>query len=536
MQDEARALARRLGLGRCPEVWLLPGPVPPLVWAVGGRARLYFPRDLLRHLTPESRAALLIHELAHLRRRDHWVRALEWLATGFFWWYPLVWLGSRRLHAAEEECCDAWVVSEMPGAGTTYAGALLETVDFLADTPNADMLSPAAGAFGSTCSLKRRLTLIMSDGPSRSLSLPGRLALIGLALLLLPFGLTRARLAPAAAVGVPPSGGKDRLKPELPPIPQAEEPLTYESRPVTLRSAQAEGAFPLLCLACSPDGKTLAIGGDEKVVLLLDAADGRLLGRLEGHEDAVSGVAFSPDGRTLATAGFDHTVRLWDVPGARPRAVLAGHENWVFAVAFSPDGRTLASAGYDKAVRLWDADTGRGLAALTGHGGGVRCLAFAPDGRSLVSGSADQTVRVWDLETRQVRATFKGHEDIVRTVCFAPDGRTIASVGEDNTLRLWDLATGRQAGLHVHDDMVLAAAFSPHGRSLVTACADMAVRVLDPAGATLRGRLTGHTDVATCIAFRPDGRVVYTAGLDRTVRRWPGASPAGGRGGAGRVK
>ena len=41
--------ARHVGLGRCPGVWLVPGPVPPLLWAVG-RPRLLFPRTLLRQL------------------------------------------------------------------------------------------------------------------------------------------------------------------------------------------------------------------------------------------------------------------------------------------------------------------------------------------------------------------------------------------------------------------------------------------------------------------------------------------------------
>ena len=116
------------------------------LWAVGGRAGLFFPESLLKHIEEPGRSALLVHELAHLRRRDHWVRWLELIVAGLYWWYPLVWLACRRLQAAEEECCDAWVVSELPGYGDAYAGALLETVDFLSAGPPPFRPSPAASA------------------------------------------------------------------------------------------------------------------------------------------------------------------------------------------------------------------------------------------------------------------------------------------------------------------------------------------------------------------------------------------------------
>ena len=67
-----------------------------------------------------------------------------------------------------------------------------------------------------------------------------------------------------------------------------------------------------------------------------------------------STVAFSPDGKTLAGGGGDRVVKLWDVATGRPLAVLPGHEGYIASLAFSPDGRTLATGGQDALVGLFE--------------------------------------------------------------------------------------------------------------------------------------------------------------------------------------
>ena len=97
-------------------------------------------------------------------------------------------------------------------------------------------------------------------------------------------------------------------------------------------------------VAFSPDGRTLAGGGDEDTVHLWDVATGTLRHTLEGHGDGVHSVAFSPDGRILASGGGDNTIHLWDAAAGSLRHVLKGHTDYVLSVAFDPDARTLARA------------------------------------------------------------------------------------------------------------------------------------------------------------------------------------------------
>src|SRR5439155_24399199 len=81
-------------------------------------------------------------------------------------------------------CCDAWVVSQLPGAGKTYATALLETLDFLSGARPATPL--LASGIGQVSDLKRRLTMIMCASTPRALSWRGTLAVLALGLLVLP--------------------------------------------------------------------------------------------------------------------------------------------------------------------------------------------------------------------------------------------------------------------------------------------------------------------------------------------------------------
>jgi beta-lactamase regulating signal transducer with metallopeptidase domain len=222
-QQNADDLARRIGLGSCPTIFLVPGAVSPMVWGLGRRLCLLFPAGLLPRLDAEGQIALLAHELAHVRRRDHWLRVVELVVTALYWWHPVVWWARRELHDAEELCCDAWAVWASGGEGRPYGLALFQAVAFVSRARRP--LPEGACGVGQMSHLKRRLTMVMQGNTSRSLSWTGLGLVLALGLLLLPLFPAQGQVQPTSQPA--PKDDRDR---EIDALKKAIEVLENEKR------------------------------------------------------------------------------------------------------------------------------------------------------------------------------------------------------------------------------------------------------------------------------------------------------------------
>jgi len=158
---EVAIVANRLGV-RVPDVRVLGGLTSPVIWCLW-RPVLLWPAGLECRLRGEGKRAVIAHELAHLRRRDHWVRRLEMIAAVLHWWNPLFWLARKKMRADAELACDAWATGQADRRA--YAEALLEVCSFNPRRRPA----PAVGVFGEgRRAMQERLTMIMRDrGPCR---------------------------------------------------------------------------------------------------------------------------------------------------------------------------------------------------------------------------------------------------------------------------------------------------------------------------------------------------------------------------------
>lgn len=291
-------------------------------------------------------------------------------------------------------------------------------------------------------------------------------------------------------------------------------------------------------LAFSPDGATLASGGNDGSIVLWTAATGQPIGSpLVGHHQRIFSLAFSPNGRILASGSEDRNVILWDVQkGAAIGRPLSGHEpwplgydSWGLSVAFSPDGRTLASAAKDRNVVLWDVGSRSPLGdPLKGHMAPPMAVAFSADGRSLLSLSRDNVALEWASDPLSVLGRPLGSgSDGVSSVAFSPDSKILASAStEDHTVALWEPESGRpvRVPLAGQTSRILSLGFTTDGSKLLSAAKDRVIEWPVTGGTAKSRALKGTDDAVSRVAFSPDGNsTAWSDGFMLILRTGPAA-------------
>jgi len=168
----ACGIAEKLGLDRAPELRV--GGDAPAPWLVGLRKPIVVvPRALTAPDRRTELTAALTHELAHLRRRDVWLRLVQVAIGALFFFWPVVRWINRRIDTAREMACDAWAVAEGPLPAADYARMLVRLVR------DAQPAAAHALHFAATPGLLRgRVESVMSSQRGPRL---GALGAIGLA-------------------------------------------------------------------------------------------------------------------------------------------------------------------------------------------------------------------------------------------------------------------------------------------------------------------------------------------------------------------
>ena len=298
--------------------------------------------------------------------------------------------------------------------------------------------------------------------------------------------------------------------------------------PTTLRSA-----------GFSSDGSRLAVGGDDKLVRLLDA-DGTPIEQFAAEGPVLAAVVV--DAKHVIGAGADKFARLW----TSSLVWQTKHAGPVTAAVISNKSEVYAG-GADKFVRVTNLADGKEVRSLPQESAVVR-LALSPDGAKLAVLDAAKKVHVWNLAAAtkpektiavppttvdialnvagqhlavatgaEVRVydvalgkeieVFRDHTGPVERVSFL-DAKTLVTAGKDNAARL--LTIGVVGAIDV-GSATAALHFNAAGTQMATGGADKTLRIWDLAKKTVIRTLGPKADAIRTAMFSPDGTQVAAA-------------------------
>ncbi len=164
----AGILAARLGIRS--RVGLLQSKQIEIPMTVGAwRSIVMLPADA-DQWSQQCRNVVLLHELAHVKRRDCLIQNLAQLACAFYWFNPLVWMTAKRLRVERELACDDRVL-EAGTKATDYANHLVDIARAFKSNgyDGAGSMQPYSPAVGMACSqLESRVRSILDPGVKRS--------------------------------------------------------------------------------------------------------------------------------------------------------------------------------------------------------------------------------------------------------------------------------------------------------------------------------------------------------------------------------
>jgi WD40 repeat protein len=311
-------------------------------------------------------------------------------------------------------------------------------------------------------------------------------------------------------------------------------------------------------VALTRDGKLAASGGEQ--VRIWDIATGKTRHRINVSAASVS---FSPNGKTLASAGRDRLVHLWDVETGKPMGAFEGHKNPLCAVVYSPDGKLLASGDVQSTVRIWNTE-GKELHTIDNKSGTESLsLAFSPDSKTLSCAGAwnDSSflprpgtvikfngkeiklggsfkiqgveltrkegyfVLLWDTATGKEVRRFAGLTDKIKSVAFSTNGKVLAASSRDGRVCLWQADTGKLRLVilahpgHVDSpfNATPAIGFSPDDRTLISASTDGTLRTWDARTAQELKQFRAGDGGFTALAVGRDGKTVFTGSTDTAI-------------------
>ncbi len=316
-------------------------------------------------------------------------------------------------------------------------------------------------------------------------------------------------------------------------LQQSEKELT------TATEAEAAAQKPMLAVAFSLDGLTVATGGDLGIVHTWDAETGQAVASYRGHAASIRSVRYLSD-TVLVSTSMDQDAITWNVnPSWELERVIGNISDpkvlvdRVASVDFSHDGTRLVTGGgvpsRSGEIKVWNvADGNLALELTEPHTDAVHSVAFSPDDRFIASASADKYIRKFASASGELEMQFEGHTNYALSVAWRSGGKMLVSTGADGSIRFWNAETGdRIRTIENYTRQVSAVRFVGDSQFAVIASGQGLARMYNADNGGIQVNYSGPTDYLFSIdaTSDPTNGVVVAGGYDGKLWIWRANGP-----------
>ena len=312
----------------------------------------------------------------------------------------------------------------------------------------------------------------------------------------------------------------------------AEEIHGEKEKSLTSQKDQLElSNRPFFAVAFSPNGASVATGGDGGILSTWDAETGAPIDAHDDHESRICAITYSPAGDAV-TVSLDGGVSVWhdNAPWRHVRSIGSVGDNSfvdrVTALDFSSDGERLATGGGEPSrsgeLKIWNVASGKLVREIAdAHSDTIQCLRFSPSGEQIASSGADRFAKVFNAESGEFIRAFEGHTHHVLGVSWRADGRLLATSGADNVVKIWDARTGDQKRtITGFNKEVTAVCFLAATDNVVASSGDNSVQLKNTGNGRRVRNLEGAADFMYSVAASANGKTIVGGGQDSVVRVW----------------
>ena len=192
LENQFSFVANELQLRCKPKLLVSDGLAAPIVVGIF-QPVVVLPADVDQLFSTQQLRSVLVHELSHVARKDHWVVGLQILATSLYWWNPLVWLISNKVAEVRELICDDIAV-QAQNKPREYAQSIIAMAERVVS--QTEMLAPLGISRSSASELERRIRRIISTRAAAMETRLSRWSIAGVSLFasLLAVGLLFAQV------------------------------------------------------------------------------------------------------------------------------------------------------------------------------------------------------------------------------------------------------------------------------------------------------------------------------------------------------